>query len=161
MPEHHFDSPDPVRGPRVPQPPRDPKGGPSMPEHRFHTPDPVELRVTIPSGEISVETVDGDETVVTVEGTAKLVEQTTVEQRGGTIVVEFQGKHAGISIAIGNLSFGGGAPRGPRTRPALEPGASRTPPRPTWRSTAGSPRSRSRRSPAIFGRTARSKATRR
>jgi hypothetical protein len=79
-----------------------------MPEHRFNTPDPVELKVTIPAGEIIVETVDGDETVVTVEGTPKLVEQTIVEQRGDSIVVDFHGKHAGISIAIGNLSFGGG-----------------------------------------------------
>ena len=79
-----------------------------MPEHRFSTPDPVELKVNIPSGEIVVETVDGDETVVTVEGSPKLVEQTTVEQRGDSIVVDFQGRHAGISIAIGNLSFGGG-----------------------------------------------------
>jgi DUF4097 and DUF4098 domain-containing protein YvlB len=80
-----------------------------MPEHRFNTPDPVELKVTIPAGEIVVETVDGDETVVTVEGTPKLVEQTMVEQRGDSIVVDFQGKHSGISIAIGSLSFGGGS----------------------------------------------------
>lgn len=79
-----------------------------MPEHRFDTPEPVELKVTIPAGEISVQTVDGDETLITVEGTPKLVEQTLVEQRGNTIVVDFHGKHAGISIAIGNLSFGGG-----------------------------------------------------
>lgn len=79
-----------------------------MAEHRFDTPEPVDLRVNVPAGEIAVQTVDGDETVVTVEGSPKLVEQTTVEQRGGTIVVEFHGKHAGISIAIGNLSFGGG-----------------------------------------------------
>jgi DUF4097 and DUF4098 domain-containing protein YvlB len=109
MPEHRFDTPDPVRRPRPPEPvSSDRKGGLTMPEHRFTTPDPVELKVTIPSGEITVETVDGDESVVTVEGTPKLVEQTTVEQRGGTIVVEFRGKHSGISIAIGNLSFGGG-----------------------------------------------------
>jgi len=79
-----------------------------MPEHRFTTPGPVELKVTIPAGEISVQTVDGDESVVTVEGSPKLVEQTIVEQRGDAIVVDFHGKHAGISIAIGNLSFGGG-----------------------------------------------------
>ena len=79
-----------------------------MSEHRFDTPGPVELKVTIPAGEISVQTVDGDESVVTIDGSPKLVEQTTVEQRGDAIVVEFHGKHAGISIAIGNLSFGGG-----------------------------------------------------
>jgi DUF4097 and DUF4098 domain-containing protein YvlB len=79
-----------------------------MPEHRFNTPEPVELKVTIPAGEISVQTVDGDETVISIEGSPKLVEQTTVEQRGDAIVVDFHGKHAGISIAIGNLSFGSG-----------------------------------------------------
>jgi DUF4097 and DUF4098 domain-containing protein YvlB len=79
-----------------------------MPEHRFDTPGPVELKVNIPAGEISVQTTDGNESFVTVEGSPKLVEQTTVEQRGDAIVVEFHGKHAGISIAIGNLSFGGG-----------------------------------------------------
>ena len=79
-----------------------------MSEHRFDTPGPVELKVTIPAGEISVQTIDGDESFVTIEGSPKLVEQTTVEQRGDAIVVEFHGKHAGISIAIGNLSFGGG-----------------------------------------------------
>ncbi len=79
-----------------------------MSEHRFDTTGPVELKVTIPAGEISVQTIDGDESFVTIEGSPKLVEQTTVEQRGDAIVVEFHGKHAGISIAIGNLSFGGG-----------------------------------------------------
>jgi hypothetical protein len=79
-----------------------------MPEHRFDTPAPVELKVTIPAGEIVVETIDGTESFITVEGTPKLVEQTIVEQRGDSIVVDFHGKHAGISIAIGNLSFGGG-----------------------------------------------------
>ena len=124
MPEHRFDSPDPVRGPRLPQPPRDPKGGPTMPEHRFDTPDPVELRVTIPSGEISVETVDGDETVVTVEGTPKLVEQTTVEQRGGSDRGRIPGQARRDLDRDRQPLLRRRPPRGPRPRSALEPGAS-------------------------------------
>jgi Toastrack DUF4097 len=78
-----------------------------MPEHRFHTPQPVELEVSIPAGEVQVETIDGDESVVLVEGSDKLVEQTTVEQRGDRIVVQFRGsKPFGITIEIGGLSFG-------------------------------------------------------
>jgi len=81
-----------------------------MSEHRFPTPRPVELRVTIPAGDIDVETVDGDESVVTIDGDERLVEQTTVEQRGDTIVVDFHGKRGlfGISVSIGDFSLGGG-----------------------------------------------------
>jgi hypothetical protein len=81
-----------------------------MAEHRFHTPSPVELRVSIPAGDMHVETVDGDESVVTVDGDDRLVEQTTVEQRGDVIVVEFHGKRGlfGINISIGDFSLGGG-----------------------------------------------------
>ena len=81
-----------------------------MSEHRFATPRPVELKVTIPAGDIDVETVDGDESIVTVEGDERLVEQTTVEQRGDTIVVDFHGKRGlfGISVSIGDFSLGAG-----------------------------------------------------
>ena len=81
-----------------------------MSEHRFATPDPVELRVTIPAGDINVETVDGDETLITLSGDEKLIEQTIVEQRGDTIVVDFHGKRGlfGISVSIGDFSLGGG-----------------------------------------------------
>ncbi len=81
-----------------------------MPEHRFDTPRPVDLKVTIPAGDIDVETVDGDESVITIEGDEKLIEQTTVEQRGDTIVVDFHGKRGffGVNISIGDLTFGAG-----------------------------------------------------
>ncbi len=78
-----------------------------MPEHRFHTPEPVELDVKIPAGDIVVETVDGEESSVVVEGSEKLVEQTTVEQRGNRIVVEFRGQRAfGITIDIAGWRIG-------------------------------------------------------
>jgi DUF4097 and DUF4098 domain-containing protein YvlB len=80
-----------------------------MAEHRFHTPDPVELEVKVPVGDIEIDTVDGDESLVIVEGSERLLEQTVVEQRGRRIVVELQGKKPfGITIAIGDLSFGSG-----------------------------------------------------
>jgi DUF4097 and DUF4098 domain-containing protein YvlB len=78
-----------------------------MGEHRFHTPEPVELEVKIPAGDIVVETVDGDESSVFVEGSERLVEQTIVEQRGNRIVVEFRGqKGFGITIDIAGWRFG-------------------------------------------------------
>jgi Toastrack DUF4097 len=78
-----------------------------MGEHRFHTPGPVELAVKIPVGEIDVQTVDGEESLITVEGADKLVELTEVRQDGDRLVVELRGKKPfGITISIGDFSFG-------------------------------------------------------
>jgi DUF4097 and DUF4098 domain-containing protein YvlB len=78
-----------------------------MPEHRFHTPEPVELEVKIPAGDIVVETVDGEESTVVVEGSEKLVEATVVELRGNRLTIEFRGpKPFGITIEIGGWRIG-------------------------------------------------------
>jgi hypothetical protein len=78
-----------------------------MAEHRFHTPEPVELEVKVPAGDIAVETVDGDETSVVVEGTERLVEQTVVELHGNRLTVAFRGGKAfGITIEIGGFRIG-------------------------------------------------------
>src|SRR4051812_13758773 len=80
-----------------------------MPEHRFHTPQPVDLVVSIPSGDIVVETADVAESIITVEGSEKLVEQTLVEQVGDRITVQYRGKQGfGITIEIGGFSIGSG-----------------------------------------------------
>src|SRR5438132_47673 len=50
-----------------------------MAEHRFHTPGPIELDLQLPAGDVDVETVDGEESLVFVEGDERLVEQTEVE----------------------------------------------------------------------------------
>jgi Putative adhesin len=79
-----------------------------MTEHRFRTPDGVDLDVDIPAGDVAIETVDGEESVVTVEGSDRLVEQTEVELRGRTLVISFRGRKTfGIPILIGDFSFGG------------------------------------------------------
>ena len=39
-----------------------------MTEHRFQTPGPIELVVRIPSGDIDIETIEGDESVVSLDG---------------------------------------------------------------------------------------------
>jgi putative adhesin len=78
-----------------------------MAEHRFNPVGPVELEISIPSGDIEVETGDGDECVVWVEGNEKLVEQTLVELQGNRLLVELRGKKAfGITIEIGGFSLG-------------------------------------------------------
>jgi DUF4097 and DUF4098 domain-containing protein YvlB len=76
-------------------------------EHRFSTPEPVELDIRIPAGDIHVETSDGDESIVTIDGNEKQVEQTHVALVGGKLVVEFKGrKPFGLTIEIGEFSFG-------------------------------------------------------
>jgi Putative adhesin len=78
-----------------------------MPEHRFNTPEPVDLVVKIPVGDVEIETVDGDESVVTLEGSDRLLERTTVDLQGRKLVVEYHGKSPhGITISIGDLSWG-------------------------------------------------------
>jgi len=78
-----------------------------MAEHRFHTPLPLTLDVNVPSGAVSVGTVDGEESVIVVEGDAKLVEQTDVELDGDRLRVAFRGRRFGLTIAIGDISIGG------------------------------------------------------
>ena len=78
-----------------------------MAEHRFHTPGPLVLQVGIPAGDVTVDSVDGDESVVVVDGDDRLVEQTEVTLDGGRLVVSFRGrKPFGITIAIGDFSIG-------------------------------------------------------
>src|SRR5581483_10699149 len=82
------------------------EGGLTMAEHRFHTPEPAELAITVPSGEIEVETIDGDESTIELEGDEKLIELTEVRQEGRRLIVEAKGKKFGLTISIGDFSFG-------------------------------------------------------
>ena len=78
-----------------------------MAEHHFHTPEPVELELKVPAGDITIETVDGEDSTIVVEGSEKLVEQTFVELHGNRLLVEFRGPKAlGITIEIGGWRIG-------------------------------------------------------
>src|SRR3982750_1770192 len=80
-----------------------------MPDYTFATPEPAELEIKIPLGEGAIEAIAGDESTITVEGSEKMLEQLVVEQQGRRIVVEVRGKKPfGITIAIGDLSWGTG-----------------------------------------------------
>jgi len=88
-----------------------------MAEHRFHTPEPVDLEIQIPVGDIRVETVDGDESTVSVTGSEKLVEQTLVSLVGNKLTIGHKGKKPfGITISIGDFSFGSGSSMRVRAR---------------------------------------------
>ncbi len=78
-----------------------------MLEQRFHTPLPLTLDVTIPSGHIEVETTDGEESTVTVDGDERLLEHVEIRHDGGRLVVAYRGKgRLGLSISFGSFAFG-------------------------------------------------------
>jgi hypothetical protein len=79
-----------------------------MLEQTFHTPLPLTLEVRIPSGDIAVETVDGEETSITVDGDERVLEEVEIRHDGSRVVVEYRGKKlGGLSISIGSLMLGG------------------------------------------------------
>jgi DUF4097 and DUF4098 domain-containing protein YvlB len=78
-----------------------------MLEQTFHTPLPLELAVAIPSGDIEVETIDGEESTIVVEGDERLLEDVEIRQDGNRVVVEYRGKGKfGFSISPFTLVFG-------------------------------------------------------
>ena len=79
-----------------------------MLEHTFHTPLPAALEIAIPSGDVHVETVDGEETDVFVSGDEQLLEHLEVRQDGGRVFVNLRDKGKfGISFSGGGFSIGG------------------------------------------------------
>jgi DUF4097 and DUF4098 domain-containing protein YvlB len=72
-----------------------------MLEQTFHTPLPLDLEVTIPSGEIEVETVAGEESHVTVDGDERLLADVEIRHDGNRISVEYRGK--GKSFSFGSF----------------------------------------------------------
>src|ERR1700750_2531863 len=77
-----------------------------MLEHTFHTPLPLTLEVSTPSGAIDVETVDGEETYLTVNGDERLLEHVEVRHDGNRVVVNLRDKgKLGISFSLGSPVF--------------------------------------------------------
>jgi hypothetical protein len=78
-----------------------------MLERTFHTPLPLELEVGIPSGDIEVETTEGEESNITVDGDDRLLEEVEIRQDGNRIVVAYRGKgKLGFSLSPLSLVFG-------------------------------------------------------
>lgn len=78
-----------------------------MIEQTFDTSLPVTLEVTIPSGDIDVESADGEQTYLTVDGDDKMLELVEVRHDGGKVSVTVRDK-AKFGISLGSLVFGNG-----------------------------------------------------
>jgi DUF4097 and DUF4098 domain-containing protein YvlB len=78
-----------------------------MIEQTFHTPLPLTLEVSIPSGDIDVDTTGGEDTSVTVDGDERLLEHVEVRQDGNRVAVTLRDKNkVGFSFSLGSLVFG-------------------------------------------------------
>ena len=78
-----------------------------MLERAFHTPLPLVLEVGIPSGDIEVETTEGEESNITVDGDERLLEEVEIRQDGNRLVVAYRGKGKfGFSLSPFTLVFG-------------------------------------------------------
>ena len=78
-----------------------------MLERTFHTPLPLELEVGIPSGDIEVETTEGEESNITVDGDENLLAEVEIRQDGNRVVVGYRGKGKfGFSLSPFTLVFG-------------------------------------------------------
>lgn len=78
-----------------------------MLERTFHTPLPLELEVGIPSGDIEIETTEGEESNITVDGDDRLLEEVEIRQDGNRVVVAYRGKgKLGFSLSPFTLVFG-------------------------------------------------------
>lgn len=72
-----------------------------MREQHFTTPRPVQLEIKVAVADIDVETVDSDDSTVTVEGSKNLVDATTVELIGDRLVVAQRRK--GLANLLGRF----------------------------------------------------------
>jgi DUF4097 and DUF4098 domain-containing protein YvlB len=63
-----------------------------MLDQTFHTPLPLELEVSIPSGDIELDTADGEQTRVVVDGDDRLLDEVEIRQDGNRITVSYRGK---------------------------------------------------------------------
>ncbi|HKC78168.1 MAG TPA: DUF4097 family beta strand repeat-containing protein, partial [Gaiellaceae bacterium] len=78
-----------------------------MIEQTYNTPLPLTLEVAIPSGDIDVETVDGEETHLTVDGDERMLEHVEVRHEGSRVSVTLRDKNKiGFSFSLGSMVFG-------------------------------------------------------
>jgi DUF4097 and DUF4098 domain-containing protein YvlB len=78
-----------------------------MLDQTFHTPLPLELEVGIPSGDIDIETTEGEESHIVVEGDERLLSEVEIRQDGNRVVVAYRGKGKfGFSFSPFTLVWG-------------------------------------------------------
>jgi putative adhesin len=83
-----------------------------MIEQTYHTPLPLTLEVSIPSGDIDVDTTNGEETSISVDGDERLLEHVEVRQDGSRVSVTLRDKNKiGFSFSLGSIIFGDGGLR--------------------------------------------------
>jgi DUF4097 and DUF4098 domain-containing protein YvlB len=83
-----------------------------MIEQTYHTPLPLTLEVSIPSGDIDVDTTSGEETSISVDGDERLLEHVEVRQDGNRVSVTLRDKNKiGFSFSLGSIVFGDGGLR--------------------------------------------------
>jgi Putative adhesin len=93
-----------------------------MIEQTYHTPLPLTLEVSIPSGDIDVDTTAGEETSLSIDGDERLLEHVEVRQDGNRVSVTLRDKNkVGFSFSLGSLVFGD---NGLRVRARVPHGAS-------------------------------------
>jgi len=78
-----------------------------MLEHTFQTPHPASLEVSIPSGEIAVETDGTDETHVSVDGDERVLEHVEVHCNGDRVSVKLRDKGR-FGFSLGSFFGDGG-----------------------------------------------------
>ncbi len=78
-----------------------------MADYTFNTPEPVELEVKIPAGDIEIETVDGDESSVSVEGPrqARRADARRARRQPAQVELETQEVRSDITISIGDCQL--------------------------------------------------------
>jgi len=93
-----------------------------MIEQTFHTPLPLTLEVSIPSGDIDVDTGNGEETNVTVDGDERMLEHVEVRHDGNRVSVTLRDKSKlssrSRSARSSSATAGSASKRGYRTAPA-------------------------------------------
>lgn len=66
-----------------------------MTEQSFPTPPPVRLEIKVPSAEVEISTIDGEESTIALDGSDRMIEATKVELQGDKLVVAMARKPLG------------------------------------------------------------------
>ena len=86
-----------------------------MSEQHFNTPGPIRLDIKVPAGDVDVQTVDGQESTIVLEGSQRRIDETRVELVGDRLLVQPQRKGFGMFGRFeGSLQIRARVPHGSR-----------------------------------------------